>query len=112
MDGRKHGAEALLNNLDRRRSPRVAVEDHRHLPAALRDVSLGGFSLELPEELGMGTVHDFDLKTGPRRRIVVRARVAHSAPATKPSGRTVFVTGLEFLADMTPESREALRRTA
>ncbi len=102
----------MLNSPDRRRSPRVPVNDHRDLPAALRDVSLGGFSLELPEALGLGTVHNFDLKTGRRTRIVVRARVAHAAPETKPNGRRVFVTGLEFLADMTPESREDLRRTA
>ncbi len=102
----------MLSTPDRRHSPRVAVDDHSRLPAALRDVSLGGFSLELPEELGLGTVHDFDLRVGPRSRIVVRARVAHAASETKPNGRTVFVTGLEFLADMTPESREALRRTA
>lgn len=101
-----------MSTPDRRRSPRVAVTDHRDLPAALRDVSLGGFSLALPEHLGIGTVHDFELKVGARSRIVLRGRVTHAEAEPRPNGRTVYVTGLEFLADLTPKRVPALRRTA
>jgi len=100
-----------MSTSDRRRSPRVAVTDHQHLPAALRDVSLGGFSLELPEALGIGTVHDFELRVGPQSRIVLRGRVAHIEPESR-GPRTVWVTGLQFLADLTREPATDLRRTA
>ena len=100
-----------MDTFDRRRSPRVAVAGRRDLPAGLRDVSLGGFSLELREMLPIGTVKDFDLKAR-RSKLVFRARVTHSTPERKPGGRGVFLTGLEFLEDVTPARDAALRRTA
>lgn len=104
--------QAVPDTPKRRRSPRVPVNNHPDLSAALRDVGLGGFALELPEQLGIGTVHDFDLRMGSASHLVVRARVAHTEPEAKADGRTVYVTGLEFLTDLTPERRIALRRTA
>ena len=99
----------MLNTPDRRRSVRVPVLNHRSLPAALRDVGLGGFSLELPEPLPIDSIHDFDLKIGTGSRVVLRARVAYSLPEHLADGRDVYVTGVEFVDDMTSE---ALRRTA
>ena len=99
-----------MDTADRRRSPRVPVTNRRDLPAGLRDVGLGGFSLELAEMLPIGTVRDFELKTGRRQRLSLRARVAHAVPERKADGQLVFVTGLEFLADVTPSA--SLRRTA
>ena len=89
----------------------MAVTQRRHLPVGLRDVSLGGFSLELREMLPIGTVREFDLKVR-RSRVVVRARVTHATPERTVAGRRVFVTGLQFISDVTPAGRPALRRTA
>ena len=99
-----------MDNTDRRRSPRVPVDRRRDLPSGLRDVSLGGFSLELDEMLPIGTVRDFELKAGRRSRMALRARVRHATPERTASGRQVFVTGLEFLADVTRVA--SLGRTA
>ena len=99
-----------MDTTDRRRALRVSATHRRDLPAGLRDVSLGGFSLELPELLPIGTVRDFDLRTR-RSKLVLRSRVAHSTPVHKRNGRDVFVTGLQFVADVTP-AQSALRRTA
>jgi hypothetical protein len=95
--------------IDRRRSPRVPVASHQFLPAVIRDVSLGGFAIELGEELPEGSIHDFDLRVGDATRVILRARVAHTTPEFRATGPDVFVTGLEFIEDVT---EDALRQSA
>lgn len=102
----------MSNSTDRRHSVRVPVAGHRDLPAALRDVSLRGFSLALPESLPIGSVHDFDLSVGRGTRLVLRARVVHRAPEPQSDGRAAFITGLQFIADMTPGDVLPMRHTA
>ncbi len=102
----------MSNITDRRFSVRVPVAGHRELPAALRDVSLGGFSLALGEPLPLGSVHDFDLTVGRGMRIVLRARVVHQEPERQSDGSAAFVTGLQFIADMTPGVVLPMRQTA
>ncbi|HUF46544.1 MAG TPA: PilZ domain-containing protein [Vicinamibacterales bacterium] len=92
--------------VDRRRSPRVPVADHQFLPAIVRDVSLGGLSIELPEPLPQGSIHDFDLRVGDRSRVVLRARVAHTTTELRATGPDVFVTGLEFIEDVTEDAMQ------
>jgi hypothetical protein len=94
---------------ERRRSPRVAVSNHPAVPHAVVDVSLGGLSVALPYILPKGSVQDVELTIGDAD-VVLRVRVAHRRRETGPNGLEVFVTGLEFLADVTGQaSRGAVR---
>jgi hypothetical protein len=90
--------------MERRRSPRIAVSNHPMLPPGIVDVSLGGLSLALPGVLSQGTVHDVGVTLGNGTEVTVRVRVAYSRRESQPAGGHVFVTGCEFLADVTNES--------
>jgi hypothetical protein len=87
--------------LERRRSPRVSVEAHRGLPKGLVDVSLGGFAIALPLRLPHGSVHDVGLSFGNGRNVALRVRVAYSRQEEATQRPDIFVTGFEFVADVT-----------
>lgn len=89
-----------MSNVERRRSPRVTVGNHPDLPAGLVDVSLGGLSVALPYVLPCGSIHDVGLTLSSGEAIVLRVRVAHRRREPRPNGLDVFVTGFEFLADV------------
>jgi hypothetical protein len=82
----------------------VPVANHRGLPAAIRDISLGGLSMELAEEVAVDSVHDFGFTLGNGTEIVLRARVAHTRREARLQGRPVFVTGVQFLADVSGQA--------
>jgi len=90
-------------SIERRRSPRVPVTNRSGLPTSVRDVSLGGLSIELPHPVPVGSVRDFAL-TLAGAEIVLRTRVAHVHRESKPNGRTVFVVGVAFLADVSDQT--------
>jgi hypothetical protein len=81
----------------------VPVANHRGLPAAIRDIGLGGLSMELAEEVAVDSVHDFGFTLGNGTEIVLRARVAHTREVQS-YGRLVFVTGVQFLADVSGQA--------
>jgi hypothetical protein len=58
-------------------------------------------SLALPFVLARGTVHDIELRLSDGADVVLRVRVAHRRRESRPDGADVFITGLEFLADVT-----------
>jgi hypothetical protein len=89
--------------IERRRSPRVPVTSRCGLPPSVRDVSLGGFSIELPDEVSVGSIRDFALNLA-GAEIVLRARVAHVRRESKPDGGTVFIVGVAFLADVSDQT--------
>jgi len=101
-----------VSNLERRRSPRVAVANHPDLPAGLVDVGLGGLSVALPYVLPNGTVHDVGLTLANGAEVILRVRVAHRRREPRPGGLDVFVTGLEFLADVTGDASLTAVRVA
>jgi hypothetical protein len=96
---------------ERRRSPRVPVDGHARVPAELRDVSLGGFSLETPAELTPGLIQDFWLRTPDGTEMVLRARVVYSRREHRPEGGDVCVTGAAFLEDITRPVLSRYRRS-
>jgi hypothetical protein len=101
----------VLNQMERRRSPRVTAGDHPDLPPGVIDVGLGGLSIELESPLAPGTVHDVGLALRNGPEIVLRVRVAYSRREPV-NGREVFVTGLAFLADVTHQSSPHTLRLA
>ena len=100
----------IVPNVERRRSPRVVVRNHPDLPAGIVDISLGGLSVALPHLLPKDSVHDVGLRLSNGEDIVLRVRVAHHHRLTRPGQLDVFVTGFEFLADVSDmSSANALR---
>jgi len=90
-----------VQHVKRRRSPRVPVINDRELPAGVRDIGLGGFSLETPISLPRGSVHDFGLSMNSGGAVVLRGRVAHSRRELRPNGGHTYVTGVVFIEDVT-----------
>jgi len=95
--------------IERRRSVRVPAMSERVLPSGLRNISLGGLSIALTQHVAVGTVRDFSFTLGDGDAVVLRGRVAHTYPERHPDGRLLYVTGVEFIADVTKEgTTEAL----
>ena len=93
-----------MSNLERRRSPRVRVGNHPELPTGIVDVGLGGLSIALPYVLPKDSVQDIGLTLPSGDDVVLRVRVAHRHRERRPGGLDVFVTGFEFLADVTDQA--------
>mgnify|MGYP003579823389 CR=1 FL=1 len=91
-----------MSKPERRRSPRVAALNNPALPSDIVDVGLGGLSVALPFVLRTGSVHDIGL-TLPNGDVVLRVRVAHRRREMRPGRADVYVTGFEFLADVTDQ---------
>ena len=90
--------------VERRRSVRVQVSCNRLLPSGLRDISIGGLSIALSQRLGTDAVRDFSFTLGDGEPVVLRGRVAHARPEQQADGRVLYVTGVEFIADVTNEA--------
>jgi hypothetical protein len=110
LDSSSQGRRDSVNRQERRRSPRVPVRGHQQLPRALRDVSLGGFSLETTTVLPRNSVQDFRLRYPDGSSLVLRARVVHSRREARPRGGHVCITGVAFLGEVA--ARETPRRLA
>lgn len=81
---------------NRRRSPRVEIPTRRDVPLKVRDISLGGCSVESAVPFAANAVHSLTLEVGDGSLLVIRAKVAHTRRDTTADGRVVYVTGLEF----------------
>jgi hypothetical protein len=90
----------------------VAVANHPDLPAGLVDVGLGGLSVVLPFVLPNDSVQDVGLTLSNGADVVLRVRVAHRRREPGPGGLDVYVTGFEFLADVTGQASLGAVRVA
>ena len=90
-----------------RRAPRIELMGriHGHLTSLdfkvqVVEISLGGLSVDAPLRFPAGAIHEFRLTLGDGSKVMVRGRVAHSAPRTdETTGAQSFVTGFEFLEE-------------
>jgi hypothetical protein len=89
---------------DRRKSPRIDLLGrlNGHLVTLQRDVtvremSLGGLSIETPFEFPIGAVHVFRLTLGDGFSIELSGRVMHTHPDPVPVDRERHITGFRFL---------------
>jgi len=88
---------------DRRRAPRVDTDGKvlgritsLDTEVRIREISLGGLSLESDVEFPVGVVHSFELVLGDGARITVAAEARYSRPAGQDrNGR--YVTGFQFI---------------
>ncbi len=91
----------------RRRAPRIPLAKGLvraeipglNLTADVRDVSIGGFSIETFRPFAQGAVHQFRLKTSSGFVGVLRAKAAHCRWLNEPDGSVRFLSGWQFLFD-------------
>lgn len=91
----------------RRRAPRIPLArglvraeiPGLNLTADVRDVSIGGFSIETFRPFAQGAVHQFRLKTSAGWVGVLRAKAAHCRWLNEPDGSVRFLSGWQFLFD-------------
>jgi hypothetical protein len=99
---------------DLRRTPRINVRKRLsgHLvtldrPVVVRDISLGGFSVESDEALPSGE-HIVRLQEGQRWSVTVTAASRHQRSSRSADGTIRHVMGFEY-QDQTPETQHTIR---
>jgi|SRR6187549_1381700 hypothetical protein len=97
-----------------RRTPRIDVRRRLrgHLvlldkPVTMRDLSLGGFSVESDEPLPPG-VHIVRIHEGERWSVTVTAESRHRQSSDLEDGRVRHVMGFEY-ADQSPDTQQTIR---
>jgi PilZ domain-containing protein len=93
----------MANSADRRRSARVEVLGRIQgqvvsldVPIQVREISLGGMSVETPEAFPVGSVNVFMLTLGDGAGIDVAGRIVYSRPSAD-ADRHFFVSGVQFI---------------
>lgn len=90
---------------ERRRAPRMAILGRVHghvasldVPVTVREMSLGGLSMETGFAFPVGAVHEFRLTLGDGASVELKGRVVYSRETQSPGG-TIFITGVQFVDD-------------
>jgi hypothetical protein len=93
----------MSQSTDRRRSPRVELMGRVHgqlvsanLPIQVREISLGGMSIETREGFETGSVLNLMLTLGDGAGVLVAARIVYSR-FLDGSDPAMYVSGLEFV---------------
>ena len=95
---------------ERRRSPRVELMGRVHgqmvsanLPVEVREISLGGMSIETREGFETGSLLNFMLTLGDGASVLVAARIVYCHPIDG-SDPAMYVSGLEFVDEDSEDS--------
>ena len=90
---------------ERRRSPRMEMLGRVHgqavsldVPLTVREISLGGMSVEAPVPFPIDAIHEFRLTLGDGSTVLLRARVVYCKPARAAHGPS-YVCGMHFVDD-------------
>ena len=91
---------------DRRRSPRVEMMGRMQgrtvtigVHVRVREISLGGMSVETDEPLELNSVHQFSLTLGDGATIELTGRVLRSARVAPDGHPAHYVSGIQFIDD-------------
>ena len=117
MAPQPHARTAGLDRPERRETPRVLALGRLighvpgiHVPVRIRELSMGGFSVESARTFEVDDVHDVSLSLRDSKPVTLRSRVVYCRPDITPNGATVHVTGFALLDDEAEEVVEALGR--
>jgi len=101
---------------ERRRFPRFAASEKlaghlidSDLPVRVRDIGLGGFSVETMEPLEAGIEHRVRFVARDDWSTVLAAKIANTRPSCADDGSPLFVSGFAFSADDAPETQHAVQ---
>jgi hypothetical protein len=92
---------------DRRRSPRIEILGRLHgytvafdVPVAVREISLGGMTVQTGLALEEGAVHEFLLTLGDGSVVQLSGRVLHTRRGPDPAeGHGAYISGIQFVED-------------
>jgi hypothetical protein len=101
---------------ERRRFPRFGAADKlagnlvdQDLPVRVRDIGLGGFSIETMAPLEPGVEHRVRFVSRDDWSTVLTARIANCRPSCADDGSPLFVAGFAFLTDDKPETKRTVQ---
>lgn len=104
--------DSVKRSSERRRAPRVDLVGKLQgelvsmdRPIAVREISLGGMSIETAEAFDIDSRHSFVLTLGDGAGVFVVGRVAYCR-LTEREGGAVFISGIQFLDDDPAEPGE------
>lgn len=93
-------------SIDRRRAPRIEILGRMHghvvslgVPVTVREISLGGLSMDTPFSFPVGAIHEFSLTLGDESAVQLRGRVVYCREGKAPDGSTLYVSGVAFVED-------------
>jgi hypothetical protein len=69
------------------------------VPITVREISLGGLSMETPFSFPVGATHEFSLTLGDESAMVLRGKVVYCREGKAPDGSPLYVTGVQFIED-------------
>ncbi len=78
----------------------------RDLPVRIRDIGLGGFSIETMEPLETGGEHRVRFVCFDEYSVTLPALVANCRPSCADDGSPLFVSGFAFLPTDAPDTRK------
>lgn len=101
---------------ERRRHPRFAALEKlaghlvdQDLPVRVRDVGLGGFSIETMAPLEPGLEHQVRFIARDDWSTVLPARLSNCRPSCADDGSPLFVSGFAFAGDEKPETKQTVQ---
>jgi hypothetical protein len=96
-------------SIDRRHSPRIEILGRLHgytvafdVPVLVREISLGGMSVETEMSLADGAVHEFLLTLGDGSTVELTGRVMHCRQVADLGEPERYVSGIQFVDDQPP----------
>jgi hypothetical protein len=100
---------------ERRRHPRFGAQNRlagylpdQDLPVSVRDIGLGGFSIETVAPLEAGIEHRVRFISKDDWSAELPARVANSRPSCRDDGSPIFVAGFAFSEDGNADTRRTI----
>ena len=102
-------------SVERRKHPRFAAAGRlaghlleHDLPVRVRDIGLGGFSVETMEPLATGVDHRVRFISHDDWSTILQARIANCRPSCAEDGSPLYVAGFAFVDDGTPETKRTV----
>lgn len=80
-----------------------------NLPVRVRDIGLGGFSVETVEPIDAGAVHAVRFTAIDDWTAVLPAQSLHSRPSVAADGSPRYVTGFAFLTEQVKDATTVIR---
>lgn len=104
-----------MSSLERRKHPRFLAAGRlagylleHDLPVRVRDIGLGGFSIETMTPLEPGAAHSVRFISRDDWTATLPALVANCRPSCADDGSPRFVSGFAFLPDDAPDTRRTV----
>lgn len=101
---------------ERRKYPRFAALEKlaghlldQDLPVRVRDIGLGGCSIETMMPMETGTEHRVRFVSRDDWSTVLSARIANCRPSCAEDGSPLFVSGMAFIMEDKPEIRQTVQ---